>query len=106
MEKDRGLNKKRIMPMTLPLSFDMPEPNLKEGRLFRIEEILDSINSHLDNLEENAEESIDNLVERIVEKNDKIEKNINEKLDKIEKNINEKLDKIEERILLLVNLLI
>ena len=91
MEKDRGLIKKRIMP----LSFDIPEPNLKEGRLFRIEEILDSINSHLDNLEENAEENLDNIVERIVEKNKEIEKNLNEKL-----------DRIEERILLLVDLLI
>ena len=74
MEKDRGLNKKRIMPTSLPLSLDMPVPNLKEGRMFRIEEILDSINSHLDNLEENAEENLDNLVERIVEKMIKLKK--------------------------------
>ena len=102
MEKDRVLNKKRLMP----LSFDIPLSNLKEGRMLRIEEILDSIKNHLYNLEENVDENLDNIVERIVDKNDKIEKNINEKLDKIEKNINEKLDKIEERILFLVNLLI
>ena len=96
MAKDPRLNKNREMPLLMnipPVSLSMS--NLKKGRLFIIEEMLDTINKDLDNIEEKIVEKLDNIEEKIVEK-----------LDNIEETINEKLDKIEEKILFLVNALL
>ena len=96
MAEDPRLNKNRLMPLLMNIPPEsLPIPNLKKGRLFIIEKILDTINKNLGNCQENIDEKLVNIEEKIVEK-----------LDNIEKTMHEKLDKIEERILFLVNALI